>query len=129
MDITRADDFEVGQFLTILNGVRQPCGCGQACGPEAYEHLRGLPLAVTGVALPYLATTVLHFGKLQVIDTRLCRLIKVSDSYVAAFQGGTQPQVDQPMAAHPEFPDPDSIVEFDGDGEDDDPPMPVCNEP
>lgn len=84
------DDLAPGQFCTVHRGhrVNCPCGCGGR-GPEPYERIKGVPLAVLAVNLPYVITAIVQ-GQAAVnviLDVRECDLCAVSDAYVKAFAG------------------------------------------
>lgn len=59
--IIAADDLQTGMFVSVHNGARINCpGCGG--GGEMYGKFKGLPLAVIGISLPYVACAVLPVG-------------------------------------------------------------------
>jgi hypothetical protein len=79
------DDLSPGDWVTVHTGhaASCPCGCGSV-GPEAYAGLKGLPLAITGVQLPYVVCRSIG-RQLVVVDTRECRLMRVEEAYLAGF--------------------------------------------
>lgn len=77
--ILRADDFNLGMFLTVLNGDSCEAGC---C--ERYQQLKGVPLMLLEVNLPYIVCG-LPGGPCVPIDVRECDLIRVSESYAGRF--------------------------------------------
>lgn len=83
------DDLTPGQMLTVLRGRQHtcPCGCG-GTGPDSYRQLKGVPLVVLSVNLPYLIGGMVHGQVNVVIDVRECELCAVSDGYVEAFRNG-----------------------------------------
>lgn len=81
----RKDDLKTGQFVTIHHGHNPtcPCGCGAKQG-EMYGELKGVPLAVKAINLPYIVAYIVPGGQPAVLDARLCELCEVSTDYVNA---------------------------------------------
>jgi len=77
--ILQADDFEIGMAITVLNGACCEAGC---C--ERYQQLKGVPLLILEVDLPYIVCGVAG-GHFTHIDVRDCELKRVKDSYAALF--------------------------------------------
>lgn len=75
------DDIGPGTLLTILRGNRCPCGL---CSEERYGNLKGIPLAVIGINLPYLATAICGGAGSAIIDVRECELTAVTPAYAEA---------------------------------------------
>lgn len=88
--IITADDLTTGMFVSIHQGREQLCPCGCGSGGEMYGKFKGLPLAVNGISLPYVACSVVPVGMMVVVDIRECELCRLDESYVKAFQPGTQ---------------------------------------
>src|SRR5688572_8858117 len=84
--ILGAEDLAPGMFITVHRGRQATCpwGCG-GTGDEAYERLKGMPLVVRGICLPYVAATIIPVGIPAVIDIRECELMRVDDGYLRAF--------------------------------------------
>ena len=96
--ILQADDLRVGQFVAILNGRRPepyqaPEGeegpsraavmlATSAMIPEPYAAIKGEPLRVVAMNLPFIMVRNLERRSTRFsIDTRLCELIKVDRQY------------------------------------------------
>lgn len=79
------DDLSPGDWITVRTGrVHQcPCGCETPLAGEAYSNLKGLPLAVLAIHLPYVVTSL--GSQRVVLDSRDCRVMRVGAEYVAAF--------------------------------------------
>ena len=78
------EDITTGDAVTILRGnVTTICEIG-CCRAEAYGNLKGLPIMVAGISLPYVVGSVVGHGRV-VLDVRECELTKLSDGYLAAF--------------------------------------------
>lgn len=77
--ILRPDDFDLGMFLSVLNGDCCEAGC---C--ERYRQLKGMPLMLMDVNLPYIVCQ-LPGGVCVPIDVRECDLVRVSESYAGWF--------------------------------------------
>ena len=90
------EDLTPGMFITIHRGhcVSCPCGCG-GCGPESYEKIKGMPLVVRGICLPYVATAIVPVGIPAVIDVRECELMRLDEAYLRAFLPGHFPPPEQ----------------------------------
>jgi len=93
--ILRPDDFELGMLVTVLDGDCCPEGC---C--EAYKPLKGVPLVILDVNLPYIVCG-LPRGMCTHLDVRDCDLMRVQDSYAKYFGIVRQP----PAEAAPEGPE------------------------
>ena len=84
--ILAPEDIRVGTFCAVHTGRQDPCPCGCGGSTEQYVPLKGYPLAVTALALPYVAAVVIHANAVAVIDTRECELMRVSEDFARAFQ-------------------------------------------
>lgn len=84
----RPDDLETGEFVTVLNGsivptAITPHGC---VGREMHYDLKGIPLAVISVDLPYFLIAIVPSGQLRVMDVREVELKRVDGKYVEDFR-------------------------------------------
>jgi hypothetical protein len=84
----QADDLAVGQFVTVLHGelVPQVIGPAGMFGRELHYDLKGIPLAVLSVDLPYFLASIVPAGQLRVMDIREVCLMKLTDRYVEDFR-------------------------------------------
>ena len=82
----QADDIEVGQHVIILAGeivhVCSPVGCHEQ---ELYDDLKGVPLAVLAIELPFMLVATIPFGASRLIDTRDVELMRCSQKWVTEF--------------------------------------------
>ena len=77
----KADDLHPGQWVTVLRGAP---GCFvPECPCECYQHLKGIPLGIVAVELPYVLCRGVGIPGAVVIDTRDCELMRVRETYAA----------------------------------------------
>lgn len=99
-----ADDLQVGMTVTVLESrpklVTQSIGQGDdesgrpvstlagiaAMMPCLYAMLKGHPLRIDAVDLPYIVATCRHCNQTLHIDTRDCELSKVTEEYARALE-------------------------------------------
>jgi len=88
-NMLKPDDLEPGLFCTVHRGRPQvcPCGCGGS-GPEPYERLKGMPLMVKAINLPYVAAVLVPASALVIVDVREAELCTINEDYLAAFRPG-----------------------------------------
>lgn len=80
------EDLKPGQLVTIHHGRRDRCDCGCGhLGPEAYERVQGMPMAVAAVCLPYVSAFVVPLQANIVLDIRDCELMRVDEKYARSF--------------------------------------------
>ena len=79
--VLRPDDIEVGQFITVLHSesITAP-----GVHIEPYSDIKGMPMMVAAVDLPFVLVNHLARCGNQIIDVRRADLKLLSDSYVAA---------------------------------------------
>lgn len=83
-----ADDINVGDFVTVLNGVMVP----SAVTPygelrrELHYDLKGVPLAVVAVDIPYVMVAIVPSGSLRLLDVREAEFMRCSDTYAREFR-------------------------------------------
>lgn len=84
--ILQPDDFEIGMAITVLNGDCCEAGC---C--ERYQQLKGIPMLILEVDLPYIVVGIAG-GHFTHIDVRDCDLKRVTHSYAKLFGVVRAPQ-------------------------------------
>jgi len=81
------EDLERGLFCTVHSGEWRSCACR-----ELYADLKGIPLAVQAVSLPYAMVLVVPSGEARILDVRVVELCRVQDGYVDAFRALAAPR-------------------------------------
>lgn len=80
--IVTPDDIETGMAITVHSGEVMPEQCH--IHGEFYSQLKGLPLMVNAVSLPYLACLMVPTGQTVIVDVRRATLCRLSEAYVTA---------------------------------------------
>lgn len=97
----QADDLEVGLVVTVLRGESVP----HAVTPfgtidrELHYQLKGIPLAVLSVDLPYFLAAIMPGGQLRVMDVREVELMRLTSQYVEDFRIHTSSPVGSDSSA------------------------------
>lgn len=88
-----SDDLSPGMLVTILDGYvnRQEIPLNdqmvEVGRVEWYAGIKGEPLKVLSVEIPYCVVLILRYSQTNattILDTRLCKLIRISPEYAAA---------------------------------------------
>lgn len=83
-----ADDINVGDFVTVLNGQTIPTGFTPfgELRRELHYDLKGVPLAVIAVDIPYLMVAIVPGGSLRLLDVREAEFMRCKETYVRDVQ-------------------------------------------
>ena len=95
MAIIRPDDLAPGMFVTVHRGVQcqtiqYAAGAMITSEQEYFSHLKGMPIQVQAISLPYICGTIVGCNPERVkvvLDLRAVDLCKVSQDYVGAVSG------------------------------------------
>lgn len=82
-----ADDINVGD-VTVLNGEMIPTAITPfgELRREMHYDLKGVPLAVVAVDIPYLMVAILPCGTIRLLDVREAEFMRCKETYVRDFQ-------------------------------------------
>lgn len=83
-----ADDINVGDFVTVLNGEMVPTAVTPygELRREMHYDLKGVPLAVVAVDIPYVMVAILPCGTTRLMDVREAEFMRCKESYISNFQ-------------------------------------------
>lgn len=83
-----ADDINVGDFVTVLNGEMVPTAVTPfgELRRELHYDLKGVPLAVVAVDIPYLMVAIVPCGSIRLLDVREAEFMRCRETYVRDFQ-------------------------------------------
>lgn len=101
------EDICVGQFLCVHTGAPMLCQKfipGGIVVQNEYElcgDVKGFPIAVLAVNLPFMLGAFVHSGLLKMFDVRDIQFMRVSKQYVETFRNLTKQHVAEPEPVGP----------------------------
>ena len=83
----KPDDLEMGLIVTVLSGQTvNTCAGSMIVQREMHYDLKGVPMAILTIDLPYFLIATIPFGQMRIMDVREVELMRCRPTYVSQFQ-------------------------------------------